>query len=361
MFGSPDLEAASFDYLRSPAASHFLAGFSLAYGQDPLSAAMPAQFALTALIGVAVVGICRSIFHLPKLAAVTIGCIFLTNSYFTDVASAYRLATLISVPILLFILWVTVRARSDRAFDGPLIAVLTSAYALLFFTDVLALVAAVTLQAIAILLFAAYGLNVRGIAVSSAVSALIVALAFVDRLQWSFANLDLSDGVAAVALALAVALVAGTTHLVRRDDVLNRFAATPADRRLAVAAVGYAAIAIIAGNVAVHAARNPVLARMPGRWRGIEQLKDRPFGELTLKVSYDPRGLACGRDPLFSARQEGPCHRPGRQAPCAALRNDFTAQPDSHAELRVRRSRPRRCDGDLRRRLRDVCAARLRA
>ena len=146
------------------------------------------------------------------------------GSYFSDVASAYRLATLIAVPILLFILWVTVRARSDRAIDASLIAVLTSAYAMLFFTDVLALVSAVTLQAIAILVFAASGLKVRAIAVSSAVSASVVALAFVDRLQWSFANPDQSDGAAAVVLTLAVLLVAGATNLMtprRRSQPLR--------------------------------------------------------------------------------------------------------------------------------------------
>ena len=37
-----------------------------------------------------------------------------------------------------------------------------------------------------------------------------------------------------------------------------------------------------------------MLARMPGRWRGVEQLKDQPFRELTLKVSYDPRRLLAG-------------------------------------------------------------------
>jgi hypothetical protein len=241
MFGSPDLDAASFDYLRSPAVSHLLAGFSLAFNQDPLSAAMPALFTLVALIGVAVVGFCRSVFSLPMLTAIVIACIITTNPYFKHIVSAYQLPALAAIPILLFLLFLMVRgAAASSKVDAAWAAVLTSLYALFW---------------------------------------------------WSFNHLEVSGAVNATLLVVGIVLVGGVAYLVRREDVLSRFARTPTDRRLAVAALGYAAVALIVGNVAVHAARERAPLRMPGRWRGIEQLRNAHFGEITVKIEHDPNGL----------------------------------------------------------------------
>ena len=290
-FGSPDLDAASFDYLRSPAVSHLLAGFSLAFNQDPLSAAMPAQFALVALIAVAVVGVCRSVFALPMLTAIAVACIFVTNPYFRHVASTYQLPVLTTVPLLLFLLWFMIRARSSPVVAGPLVATLASAYVLLFFTDTLTLFAALTLQAALFPVFMASGQRVRGLVLSSVMSASIVVVAFGDRVRWSFDSFQASNVLIATMMTLGIVLLASVASIVRRDDILGRFARTPTDRRLAVSAISYSAMALIAGNVAVHAVREPVPLRMPGSWRGIEQLQNLHFGELTLKIDYDPRGL----------------------------------------------------------------------
>jgi hypothetical protein len=241
MFGSPDLDAVSFDYLRSPAASHLLAGFSLAFNQDPLSAAMPALFALVALTGVAVVSFCRSGFSLPMLTAIVIACIVTTNPYFKHIAGAYRLPALIAIPILLFLLRLIVRSSAAGSkLERAVVAALTISYALFW---------------------------------------------------WSFNYLEVSSAVNVTIIVLGIVLAGGVAHVVRRDDVLSRFARTPTDRRLTVAAIGYAAIALLVGNVAVHAARERAPLRMPGRWRGIEQLRHAHFGEITLKIEHDPNGL----------------------------------------------------------------------
>ena len=241
MFGSPDLDAASFDYLRSPAVSHLLAGFSLAFDQDPLSAAMPALFGLVALIGVSVVSFCRSVFSLSMPTAIVISCIVTTNPYFKHVASEYQLQALAAIPILLFLLWLMVRgAASSSKAERALVATLMSSYALFW---------------------------------------------------WSFNHLDRTGAVNVTVIVFGIVLVGGGVHLVGREDVLGRFARTPSDRRLTVAAMSYAAIALIVGNVAVQASRERATLRMPGRWRGIEQLEKAHFGEITLKIEHDPHGL----------------------------------------------------------------------
>ncbi len=295
MFGSPDLDAANFDYLRSPAVSHLLAGFSLAFNQDPLAAAMPALFALVALIGVSVVSCCRSVFSLPMRTAIVIACIVITNPYFKHIASVYQLPTLTAIPILLFLLWLTVRSmRGGSKVEGPLVATLTGSYAILFFTDIPTLIAALMVQAVL----------ARGLLLSSAISISIVAVPFVDRLWWSFNHFEVSSAVRATILVLGIVLLGGVAHVVRREDVLSRFARTPTDRRLTVAAIGYAAIALVVGNVAVHASRDRAPLRMPGRWRGIEQLRNAHFGEITLKIEHDPNGLLASMTRYFLPDKE---------------------------------------------------------
>ena len=67
-----------------------------------------------------------------------------------------------------------------------------------------------------------------------------------------------------------------------------------------MAAIGYAAIALIAGNVAVHRLEGSgAPLRMPGRWRGIEQLRNAHFGEITLKIEHDPNGLLAAMTRYF--------------------------------------------------------------
>ena len=291
LLGSPDLEAATFDYLRNPAISHFLVGWSLAFDRDLLSAAMPAQFALIALLGLVSVNISRSVFHLSLVRAFAIAAIIVTSPSVGSVAGAYVLAPFASVPVLLYLLWMTLQADSDRAFDAPLTVAFGSAYLLLFFVDPVVLAVALAMQAVVYFTLMALGRRVGGIAGSAATALAIVVLPFLDRAQWALANLGQSHALTAASIALAVMMLAALAQCVGREDLLDRVARTPADRRLTVALAGYTAIALIAGNVAVHAARDTLPPRMPGSWRGVAQLEDLPFGELTLKIQHDPDGL----------------------------------------------------------------------
>ena len=120
-------------YLQTPAVFYFLGWLSLLFGGDPMSAVMPAQFALTALIGVFIARISRSVFRVSRASALAIACIFVSGPFFRYVAGAYFLSTLMSTPILLCLVWKTISYRSPRLLDGGAALQFGSAYVLLLF------------------------------------------------------------------------------------------------------------------------------------------------------------------------------------------------------------------------------------
>ena len=150
------------EYLQTPAAFSLLGWFSLFFGQDPLSAVMPAQFALTALIGVLVARISRSVFLVPSALALLIGCVVVSGPFFRYVAGAYFLSTLMSMPILLYLLWKTVSCRSQRLVDAGAVIQFGSAYVLLLFIYPLLLLAALAAQTGAIVLMLVAEMQSRG-------------------------------------------------------------------------------------------------------------------------------------------------------------------------------------------------------
>jgi hypothetical protein len=99
-------------------------------------------------------------------------------------------------------------------------------------------------------------------------------------------------------LTIGILLVATVAHILGREDLLRRVARTPIDRRLLGAGVVYATVALLGGNMAVHA-REGRLFRMPGAWRGIEQLRALSLGELTLGIEHDPNRLMTGMTRYF--------------------------------------------------------------
>jgi hypothetical protein len=122
-----------FVYRQTPGLFHLFGGFSLLFGADPMRAAMPAQFALTGLIGVVAARISHGVFGLSRTAAVAIACILISGPFFRYVAGAYFLSTLMSAPVLLYLLWTTVTARPRRWLEVPLAVRFGSAYVLLLF------------------------------------------------------------------------------------------------------------------------------------------------------------------------------------------------------------------------------------
>lgn len=120
-------------YLQTPAVFYLFGGFSLLFGADPMSAAMPVRLAFIALGGVLVARVSHAVFRMSVPAAIAIGGILISGPFIRYVAGAYFLSTLMSIPILLYLLWTTVAFRPQRWLDGPVAVRFGSAYVLLLF------------------------------------------------------------------------------------------------------------------------------------------------------------------------------------------------------------------------------------
>ena len=288
LFGSPELEGASFDFRRSPAVTELLAALSMFYRDDPLSAALPLRFAVVGLVGTAAVGICRSLFRLSMLSAITIACIVVTSSYTNDIAGVYRLEALAAVAVLLYLVWVTAKARADTPIDALAVS-FACGYAFLSFTVPAALPAGIVMQSIAMVVQSASRPAASRIAIAAAGAIAAVAVAFHDQTQWAVAHFAWADALAPTGFVLAILIMAGIVHLVASADWMPRLMRAETDRRLAAALTGYVAIALIIANVATYAsARTGAQVHIPVAWRNVEQLKERDAREVTMKLTRDP-------------------------------------------------------------------------
>src|SRR5580765_5179855 len=152
----PGYSYLDYIYLQTPAVFYLLGGLSEFFGREPLRAAMSAQFALAALIGVFSGRIARAVFQLPSGAALAIACVVVCGPFFRYIVGAYYLSTLMSMPILLYLVWMTVAdgVQGSRGFLGFLdvgLAVrFAGAYILLLFLYPFLLLAALAAQAAAI-------------------------------------------------------------------------------------------------------------------------------------------------------------------------------------------------------------------
>lgn len=387
----------NFVYLQTPAVFYLLGALSLPFGADPLSAAMPAQFAFTALIGLVAARISASVFKLSRPAAVAIGAVLISGPFFRYVAGAYFLSTLMATPALLYLLWVTVEHRPRRFLDAALAVRFAAAYVLLLliypfllFAGVAAQVAAIALAAIADVqsghgVRLAWREAVLGAARKTAVvlaACAALALCFYERLGWSLnmvhtlseigiagwplqlvsplamlalpgvrvdhagcatcVGIEITSsayrlpaiaafsaiagvlawlyfrrfrretttpqrtfvGLAAGALVvycayywrlgpsyqqwkfasytvlpLSFVIYAGALHLIRQSRMSMR----------STAAMAGVAVALVGGNLAIHASHDPDLMRFPGALRNIERVNERPpFSEMTLKMDEEP-------------------------------------------------------------------------
>ena len=150
-------------YLQTPAVFYFLGGLSLLYGRDAMSAVMPAQFGLMALTGVFIARISRSIFRVSRGSAVAIACIFVSGPFFRYVTGAYFLSTMMSMPVLLFLLFKTAAYHSSRLLDNRAVLQFGSAYVLLLFMYPFLLFVGVAAQvALVVLTFFAESQAARG-------------------------------------------------------------------------------------------------------------------------------------------------------------------------------------------------------
>jgi hypothetical protein len=200
----------NFVYLQTPGLFHLMGWFSALFGNDPLSAAMPAQFALTALIATVSARIACSIFGIHRSAAVAIGAMVISAPFFRYIVGAYYLSTLMSAPVFLWLLWTTLSLRPVKFFKLPVLIRFGSAHLLLLFIYPFLLFTALAAQIGAVLLAWVGELQEgrrtwreasRTAAASLAAIAAsfgVVVACFFERLKWSF---DMVTGLSQVGVA----------------------------------------------------------------------------------------------------------------------------------------------------------------
>ena len=187
-----------FVYLQTAGLFSLLGWFSVLFGNDPLSAAMPAEFALTALIGTVSARIAASVFGIDRRAAVAIGAMVISAPFFRYLVGAYYLSTFMTAPVFLFLLWTTVSLRPVQPFTASVLIRFVATYVLLLFIYPFLLFAGLAAQTGAVLLMLISELqeargtwrkvfrNAAASLLAVAVSFGVVALCFFDRLKWSF-------------------------------------------------------------------------------------------------------------------------------------------------------------------------------
>jgi hypothetical protein len=137
----------SAHYLFTPGVFYGIALLSWLFGGDPMSAAMPLQFSLSALIALLAARLSRAVFSTSLLWATAIAAALISGPFFRYVAGNYFLSTLMSVPVLLHLIWMTVGCgTSHRWLDVRLLARFGAHYVLLLFLYPALLVLAVAIQ-----------------------------------------------------------------------------------------------------------------------------------------------------------------------------------------------------------------------
>lgn len=191
-------------YLHTPAVFYLLGGLSMFFGQDPLTAAMPAAYALAALLGVCAARMSHAVFQVPRAGAVAIGAALVSGPFFRYIFGEYFLSTLMAAPVVLFLLWITVDLRATRRVDAEAVIPVASGYVLLLFLYPVMLAIAVVMQlALLVLLWVADARGGRDVPPESVaarvaawhrfttvgISVAAVALVLWPRVSWSIRQL----------------------------------------------------------------------------------------------------------------------------------------------------------------------------
>jgi hypothetical protein len=277
-FGTANVDLAAFDYMRSPATAYVLAWQSLMFGRDPLEAAMPTVFMQAALFGMVAAQAARLIFGLSRRLSMAIACIAVCAPLFRSTLTMYSLAEIMAATTTLYLLGILGSVAFKRG------------------TGVSAVVAAV--GGVLLLFFVAPPWTGWVARIPDGVAGLVSRFSFVALLgspssaQATSPALGPVDFATAFALASVPLFWAGLMYAADRWMRPAHIVLSDSDRRLAGALVVYAGAALIVGNVAVQAVRNPDAVRRPGSWRQLNEVGDLSFRSVTLKVAEETNGLS---------------------------------------------------------------------
>ena len=134
IFGTADVDFATFEYLRSPASAFLLAWHSLFYLGDPLDAAVPALIMVAALAGTVTVHFVRSLFGLSWRAAMAVAAITVCAPMFRWALTTYSLGELLSATSVLYLVGVVCRGVAARSLSASMLLGIGAGGTVLFFS-----------------------------------------------------------------------------------------------------------------------------------------------------------------------------------------------------------------------------------
>ena len=277
LFGTSDIDFATFEYLRSPASAFLLAWHSLFYLGDPLNAAMPALIMVAALFGTVTVHLVRFLFGLSWPAAMAVAVIAVCAPMFRWALATYSLGELLSATSLLYLIGLLAKTVATRSGYGSMLIGIGAGGTLLFLSARSAVDSPGTIA--------------RGVAEAVRHVSPLALFGLPSRLPRSAGAVDELRSVALVALPFVVFVWAVAVWAFRRSPLFARIGAAE-DRKLASALVSYIAAAVVIGNVAVQAVSVYRPTRWPDTWRQLNQIGRMPFQAFTLKVADEPGGVS---------------------------------------------------------------------
>ncbi len=277
LFGTADVDFATFEFLRSPASAYVLAWQSLFFLGDPLNAAMPALIMVAALFGTVTVDVVRHLFGISWRAAMAVAVIAVCAPMFRWALATYSLGELMSATSVLYLGGVLAKAVATLPGYGSILFAMGAGGTLLFFSARSAVgspssIAGGVVQAVH---------HFSPLALFGLPSGLPRAAGAADELR----------SAAFLVMPFVAFVWAAAVWAFRRSPWLGRIGAAE-DRKLASALVIYIAAAVIIGNVAVQAVAVSRPTRWPGAWRQLNQIGRMPFQTFTLKIADEPGGLS---------------------------------------------------------------------
>lgn len=276
-FGTTNIELAAFHYLHSPAAQYLLAWQSLAYGRNPLQAAMPALFLLTAVFATTAAETARTAFGLSRSTSIVIACIAICAPLSRWVLGSYGLGEMVAALALLYVLRILVWASMKRTVTGAGVTTFVAGVALL-------MLALPSLAGLSSQMLSGIAASLSSLPLLSLVGLPVSVLLSEDR--------SVSRPAAVLVLVIVPVLWACGAYAARRWQLLDRVNPSETDRRLATALATYVGLALVLGNVTVQAVTRTEATRRPSSWGQLGEASQLPFRALTLKVADEADGLS---------------------------------------------------------------------
>jgi hypothetical protein len=277
-FGTATVERGSFEFLHSPAGAYLLAWHSLLYLGDPLDAAMPLIFMVAALFATIALDLAHASLGLSWRTGIVIAVVAVCAPMFRWILATYSLGELLAATSVLYLIGAFGRVAVGRSINGARIVAITSGVILFCFSGWA-------------MLRSSGGLA-RAVAEAFRQFSLFGVLGLPSAIPVSGEVPELLSAAALVILPLVPVVWAVAALALRRYPSIAEMMPSAIDRKLAAALVAYFAVAVIVGNVAVHAVEGPGELRWAGEWRDMHDVGRMPFHALTLRVADRPNGLS---------------------------------------------------------------------